>query len=130
MPTLAQIRQAVDDRLVTLWGVIQARQDNYAANHNGRYWQGLYSHSITPADGLEVVPTIGLTCPTDQQGEPYPLAIRTALLPMALRIDVYDGPEGTGYVATVYVTVQGVTYTRAAQVGPETWRQYGWRRAD
>jgi hypothetical protein len=127
MPTLTQIRTAVDDKLTTLWGAIEARQDAYAAAHNGRYWQALSTHNVTPADGVEVLPDIGTRCPSDQQGEPYPLAIRNSPLPMALKIDVYDGPYGTGFVATVFVSVNGKTYCRSAQVGPETERAHNWR---
>lgn len=127
MATPAQIRQAVDDKLALLWAAVQARQDTYAANHGGKFWQGLVTHTITPADGFEALPDIGLACPTDQAGEPYPLAIRQTVMPMSLRLDVYDGPFGRGYVATVRVLIGGVLYERSAQVGPEAWRAVGWR---
>lgn len=126
MATLAEIRDAVDARLATLWTTIQSREDTYAAAHNGRYWQGLKTHSVNPADGATALPNIGLVCPTDQLGQPWPLAIRNTAIEMAIVIDVYDGPFGVGYQATVYVTVLGNTYFRTAQVGPETWRQAGW----
>jgi hypothetical protein len=126
VPTLAEIRDTVDARLATLGTAIQSREDTYAAAHNGRYWQGIRTHSITPADGNTALPDIGTTCPTDQLGVPWPVAIRNTAIEMALQIDVYDGPLGVGYQATVYVTVLGNTYFRTQQVGPETWRQRGW----
>lgn len=126
MPTLAQIRTAVDNKLAALWPVVQAKQATYAANHNGRFWQGLVTRSIPPADGATALPDVGQKCPTDQP-DPWPSAILTTPMEMSLVIDVYSGPLGDGYVATVQVTVLGQTYERAAQVGPETWRQYAWR---
>jgi hypothetical protein len=128
MATLAQIRDAVDARLANLWPAIQTRQATYAANHNGRYWQGLRTHSVNPAEGNTVLPNIGTTCPTDQPGEPWPLSIRQTPIEMAAVIDVYDGPLGVGYQANVFVAVLGNVYTRTAQVGPETWRTQGWRQ--
>lgn len=125
MATPAQIRDAVDARLATLWAAIQNKEDTYAANHAGRYWQGLRTHTVTPADGVTITPNIGTRTPSDQP-DPWPLAIRNATLPMALQVDVYDGPEGVGYVATVTVAINGQDFQRSAQVGPETWRAKGW----
>lgn len=124
----AEARQAVDDKLASLWSAFQNKQTTYAANHGGRFWQGLRTHTVNPSDGDTALPNIGTTCPTDQQGDPWPVAIRNTPLEMSLQSDVYDGPLGTGYVATVYITLAGNTWTRAAQVGPETWRAYGWRQ--
>ncbi len=128
MPTLPQIRDAVDAKLALLWATIQTREDTYAAAHGGRYWQGLLTNSTYPAEGIEVLPDIGTACPTDQLGVPWPVGIRTTPLPMALRIDCYDGEAGTGYQATVYVSVLGNIYSRTAQSGPETWRVQGWHQ--
>lgn len=128
MATLAQVRQAVDTRLAQLWATIQARQDAYAAAHGGRYWQGLRTATITPADGVAALPDVGNATPTDQP-QAWPSAILTTPLEMALQIDVYDGPLGAGYAATVQVQYNGTLYERAAQVGPETWRAFGWRAA-
>lgn len=126
MATPQAIRNTVDAKLATLWSAIQTKQDTYAANHNGRFWQGLRTASTHPADGVASLPDIGLRCPTDQLGDPWPAAIRNNPLEMAIQIDVYDGPLGTGYQATVWVSIVGRTWTRTAQVGPETWRASGW----
>ena len=45
---------------------------------------------------------------------------------MALRIDVYDGPRGTGYTVTLLVEIAGERWGRTAHTGPETYRQLGW----
>lgn len=125
--TPEQIREAVNTKLAAIWAAIQSKQDAFFAT-NGRFWQGILTHNVHPADGNETVPTIGTTCPSDQLGQPWPASIRNNPHPMALQMDCYNGPAGVGYVATVYVRIGGNVWTRAAQVGPETWRQYGWRQ--
>lgn len=126
MATPAQIRQAVDDRLAALWTAIQNKEAQYAAAHGGRYWQGRVTHSVIPADGATATPDIGTATPTDQP-DPWPLALRQVAMEMALAINCYSGPQGDGYVATVFVSINGTVWRRAAQVGPETWRQHGWQ---
>jgi len=123
-PTPGEIRAAIDARLAQLWPVVQAKEDSYFAAH-GHYWQGLRTHTILPADGALLVPDIAARTPTDQP-DPWPAAIKTIAIEMALVIDVYDGPFGQGYVASVWVMVGGRIFTRSAQVGPETWRVEGW----
>jgi len=126
MPTLQAIKDAVDARLVTIWGLVQTKEAAYAAAHGGRYWQGLRSHAVNPADGALVLPTIGTTCPVGQPGDPWPAAARTTAIEMAVQVDCYRSPDGDGYQATVTVDVLGTTYSRTQQVGPETWRTEAW----
>lgn len=122
--TLKEIQDKIDARLPALWSAIQARQATYHAAH-GRYWQGLRTHGIDPADGNDVLPDVGTLTPSDQP-DAWPAALIASALPMSLRIDVYDGPSGQGYVANLYVTVNSKTYHRAKQSGPETYRNQGW----
>lgn len=126
MATLAQIRAAVDARLVALWPAVVAKQDAYAANHGGRFWQGLVTHGVNPSEGNTALPTIGTLCPSDQLGEPWPVAVRNTAIEMAVRCDCYDGSQGTGYAVTVWVAVLGTVYSRTQQAGPETWRTEAW----
>lgn len=127
MATLAQIRTAVDTRLTSLWPTIQARQDTYLSNH-GRYWQGLRTHTVNPAEGTPVLPTVGTVVPSyEDPSDAWPAGVRTTPLEMALWIDQYVTPDGTpGYVATVQVDVLGKTYQRSQNVGPEDWRTQPW----
>jgi hypothetical protein len=126
MATLQAIRTAVDNRLTALWPAVVAKQDAYAANHGGRFWQGIRTHVINPSEGNTALPTIGTLCPSDQLGEPWPVAIRNLAIEMAVQCDCYDGPAGFGYAITVWVDVLGTTYARTQQVGAETWRTEGW----
>lgn len=135
MPTLVQVRNAVDARLTTLWtGQVVPRQAAYLAAH-GRYFQGYATFSLAalpdnPSGGaatvLEVAPTTN-THPTDQ-AETWTDSgiVLGATIPMALRMDVYDGPQGKGYVGTVWARWAGNTYTRSQNFGPEDWRTQAW----
>lgn len=136
MPTLVQVRNLVDSRLTALWtGQVVPRQAAYAATHGGRYWQGYRTFVITslpnnPSDAnptvLEVTPVLN-THPTDQPETWIDQGMNLeATIPMALQMDVYDGPLGRGYVGTVWARWNGNTYSRAQQFGPETWRTFAW----
>lgn len=137
MPTLARVRQVVDDRLTDLWlNEITPRQDAFFAAR-GRYWQGLRTFALTalpnnPQDGsstvLEVTP-LRTVHPTDQAETWDDVGINLGTtIPCALQIDVYDGPLGKGYVGTVWAMWDGDVYSRAQNRGPETWRTDDWRR--
>lgn len=129
MPTLAQIRDAADTWLAARWPTVQARQATYAANHNGRYFQGRITHGLVPVDSVDSAADRLSDHPTDQP-ESWSNAIAGLPVnwPLALVMDVYRGPEGWGYCATVYVRVSanGKTYTRSQNVGSESWRTKGW----
>lgn len=125
--TPAQIRQAVDDKLAAAWTQLQNRQTAYLGAR-GRYFQGIKTHVVTPADGDETAPDL-TGRPTDQAetwtGAGFNLP---ATLPMALQIDTYDGPQGKGYVGILWVQIGGQLWRRSAQVGPETWRARAWEQ--
>lgn len=127
--TPAEIRTAVDAKLATLWATIQTRETAYFAAH-GRYWQGLRTHAVDPADGAEALPSVGTATPDYEPDDPWPEAILNAPWPMSIELSQYAGPNGLGYVGTVSVTIVGNTWQRSAQVGPETQLQQGWHRVD
>lgn len=125
MATVAQIRTQVDAALTSLWAAIQTHQTAFFAAR-GRFWQGLRTASVTPADGATVLPDVGSSKPSYEfQG--WPAALIASALPMTIEIHQYKTPAGTcGYQAFVYVTINGVTHMRTQQVGPEAWRAQGW----
>lgn len=125
--TLAEIRSAVDTWLANRWNAIQNAQANYVAAH-GRYFQGLFTHSVRPTDGAETAPDRLADKPTDQAHRWADFINLPATMPTRIRIDVYSGPIGAGYVATVDIRVNGTNWRRSAQVGPETWRTRAWHQ--
>lgn len=125
----------VDSWLAGQWDLIQQRETAYYAEHR-TYWQGLrtsltdpkHTDSVDdskPADNLN-------SYPTDQ---PYTwLAIFPEMdgvsIPAVLWIDVYDGPSGPGYIATVSIEYNGVLYSRSLGVGPEAARTSPWLKSE
>lgn len=129
MATPAQIRSTIDAQLAGIWTKIQARQAVRFAN-TGNYAQFLWSHTAAPADGVEAAPD-GTAKPTNEAaGWQAVLADLLPTMAFRLRIDVYDGPSGKGYVATAQVKFGNQVWERAQNSGPETWRTRGWSRVD
>jgi hypothetical protein len=111
------------------------RLASYQASYviaNGRYFQGLWSHSAVPDESASLEPDQLTLRPTDQLEDfaAMWLTVRIAQgrLPLRFRIDVYNGPCGQGYVILIEVTRLGQIFTRAINVGCETWRDIPWRR--
>lgn len=105
---------------------LAAFESNYLAVH-GQYYQGLQSHStapdtITPPDGLDDHPTYQ----NDDLGVLWEAAALPWEIGWAFSVSTYDGPEGKGYVLTISTVIEGVTYQRAVNVGPETYRAADW----
>ena len=131
MATLSQMRDRVDSWLAARWPTVVARQQNYFVNR-GRYWQGLITHSLLPEhtnsrDGDALADRLAVN-PTDQF-ENWAVVFpewSTELLPAAIQIDVYDGPAGKGWVATIWVKYNGTIYSRSQNVGPESHRTQSW----
>jgi hypothetical protein len=124
--TEAEIKTKVDDFLTNLWTTIKAREATYLAA-NGKYWQGLVTHSVTPAEGADVVPNLTATSkPTDIAEKWTDVFTVPATMPCSVKVDTYSGPKGIGYVGTVRVSILGQTWERSQQFGPESWRTEGW----
>lgn len=43
-----------------------------------------------------------------------------------LRVDVYQGPDGPGFVVMAETIHNGIVWRRAVNVGPESWRESDW----
>ncbi|MDA2916756.1 hypothetical protein MYX64_07970 [Nitrospinae bacterium AH_259_B05_G02_I21] len=127
-PALAQTtpRDKADAMWANLASHVADRQAAYLAT-NGRYFQGIRTHSPTPADGAVGAPDPSRK-PTDQvedwTGAGFTLP---ASMPAALAVHVYDGPAGKGYTAIFEVVVAGKRWRRAESFGPEAaWRTHAW----
>ena len=135
MATIAQLRTRVDDFIANRLPLIVARQENFRTNR-GRYWQGLLTHTVVPAhtnsadgdsiaDGLVQTPTDSL----DNWAAVFPEWTADSI-PCALRVDIYDGPSGKGWVLFIFVRFNGQLYRRGLNVGPESSRSHGWTVID
>lgn len=94
---------------------------------NGQYFQALESHSAPPE--LLEAPDGLLSHPTDQM-TPLSVLWLSAGLPAELgwsfRVDTYNGPSGPGYVVVLKTVIEGDTYQREINYGPETYRTQAW----
>lgn len=125
MATLPQIRTKVDNWLAARWPSLVTLQESYLIAH-GHYFQGLITHTTEPTDDVDTAPNRLSIKPTDQVERWGDFTVLPATMPAALVIDIYDGPFGSGWVATVFVRVLGNVYTRTQQVGTEAWRNSAW----
>lgn len=135
MPTVAQVRDRVDAWLVGIWPTIRNRQIAYHATH-GRYWQGILTHASQPDHNTG---SFQDSEPDDDrlsfkirgQNESWKdilPEITATPIPTAIFIDVYDGPSGQGFVATVIVKFRGELYKRRQNYGPEDRFTHDWRK--
>ncbi len=136
MPTLVQVRNAINSRLSDLWtNHIVPRQADYLAAH-GRYWQGLVFNGV-PNNASSGDPTVAETAcdhtkkPTDQVHSWADAGVSAgATWPAQLRIDVYNGPTGHGFVGVARVQWNGNVYQRSHNTGPETWCTHDWTQVE
>jgi len=130
--SLATVRTKIDDWLTPRWQTLVDRQDTFFANR-GKYFQGKWTHSgeVEQTDALngDTVPDNLTDSPTDQSQNWQDFignAFDALPLPARLRIDVYNGPLGHGWAATLQVRYDGNVYERSRNSGPETWRTEAW----
>jgi hypothetical protein len=130
--SIATVRTKIDDWLTPRWATLVDRQDTFFTNR-GKYFQGKWTHSgeVEQTDALngDTVADRLTDSPTDQPQHWRDFignAFNTLPLPARLRIDVYNGPLGQGWVATLQVRYDGNVYERSRNVGPETWRTKAW----
>jgi hypothetical protein len=133
MPTLADVRTRVDNWLAGKWPTIVARQDNFYTNR-GRYWQGVKTHTFNaiprhmPAAYHDSAPdqlVFNVNDAFDNWKAAFPEWDGVAIA-ACLSVDVYDGPNGKGWCATVWAFFNGKLYSRSHNVGPESWRTKAW----
>lgn len=138
MPTPGQTRATIDSRLVGKLAAIAARQDAFyhaavGADMHGtpierrKYAQVLLSHTLVPSDGMALLPDRRMEHPSDQAETGADLGIPAVPTMETLEVHCYDGPQGVGYVVFASAVLGGRLWRRAINVGPETWREDGWR---
>jgi hypothetical protein len=128
------LKNKANARLNSIWLGLIAKQDAFHTLH-GRYFQGIRTHRITPKDGDESEADLTRK-PTDQVEDWNDFGIAADLpvdkrIEVALIIDVYIGPLGSGWQGRIEVaaTVGGEErfFARQKGVGPEgSDRTFGW----
>jgi hypothetical protein len=122
----ASIPVEIDQAIATWMPWVISRQNDYRS-FSGRYVQMMPSHTTTPTLGDQDYPDRWYDRPTDTQWSWDDLnAIRYEPLPFTLSIDVYDGPDGIGFV-TCFDVAAGSIWRRCINYGPEALRSHPWQ---
>jgi len=127
MANVEEILSAIDVGLTQYLPVISGLQDKYQ-DENGRYWQGLFTHAAPPTDTNTAAPDMLDASPTDQDSSWDDIAAGTVPAEMLsrVRIDTYKSTQGHGYVVVVEKIINGKTYEKRHNVGPESSRSRDW----
>lgn len=93
-------------------------EETYRSTRDG-YWQGLATHEQVPEDGGEFEPDatrvpVGEETTWALLGVPLPAA-----MPLSVRVDVYSGPAGEGWILVGEVGVNSQIWRRCVGHGPE-----------
>lgn len=89
---------------------------------NGRYWQGL----LQPLDAPDY------NARTTDYGDSWAGTgiTFTSLSNVSMAVDVYDGPDGHGYITRIEATEGPLVWSRTKGVGPDTRREHTWESRD
>lgn len=93
----------------------------------GKYFQGLRTHNILPADGNKIAPD--KTKKPADQGENWADIgiVLPSSMELAVQVDVYEGPRGWGYVVIGIIEIAKKVWRKAINVGPEDYRNSDWQ---
>jgi hypothetical protein len=121
-PVLASVSFAArmaraDQRFNQDFESLSQKQDAHKARF-GRYWQGLETHS-TPPGQQDRSPDRWFNTPTDQRGHGWGKFISFNNMPYSMRMDVYSGRDGDGWVLCARVLEGGKVLERCTGEGAE-----------
>lgn len=127
MANVEEILGQVDAGIENYIPVIANLQNQYYES-NGKYWQGLFTHSSTPTDENYTAPDRLGESPTDQNSswEDISGGVMPAEMLSRIRIDTYSSPDGDGYIIVAEKNVNGEDYRKMYNVGPATERSTDW----
>jgi hypothetical protein len=125
--SLASEQAAIDAAVATLVTAINSAQVTYLAA-NGRYWQGLISHSTIPADGGSVAADNLTAQPSDQSEDWNDFLGGSApgSLPAALYVHTYKKPNGSqGYKIQKLFIYAAAFYSSSVDSGNDSSEAWG-----
>ncbi len=100
-------------------------QKNYFQTSK-KMWQGIKTPVLAPKDGNKVAPDKSLK-PTDQKESWSDVAIPLpSTMEISTAVDVYEGPQGWGYVVRGEIEIAGKAWVKATNIGPEKYREHDW----
>ena len=102
---------------------------NQFYQNTGQYMQGLFTHSSPPVDESTSPPDRLSDHPTDQAiswGD-LPDGVVPNQMLSRIRIDVYISPISHGFVLVAEKNINGITYEKSYNVGPDDHRNSDWQ---
>jgi hypothetical protein len=106
--------------------LLEDYQDSYYVT-NDQYFQSLVSHN-TPPSGVTAPDNLD-SHPEDQDetlADLWEYASLPDEIAWSFRIDIYSGTGGDGYVLIVETMIDGDTWHREINFGPESYRNMDW----
>ena len=123
--TKPDILNTIDERLAGFMLAIQQRQAAYFAA-KGTYFQGLRSHSVTPA-ATDTAPDNLTAQPHDQPVSWLDVAPDFPAETLSnIEMHISDGPSGAGYSVILTTRVDGVEWQRIAGFEANAGRTMDW----
>jgi len=116
-------KKKVEDLMVDVLTQMRDRQHIHRAM-KGKHWQGARTHKTTPKE-QGAAPNPSAKIEGQESWAEFGVNLPQSL-PASLQVDVYDGPLGSGYTVTADVVIEGKTWRRVANVGPESYRTMDW----
>ena len=125
MPLTADLKSQVDTLFDDIDKQMTSLQDDYFAA-NRKYCQLPGTHDTLPADGNAVASNGNKKIAGYPSWNDFGINL-PATCKACVMVDVYDGPQGHGYVLNGDVEQAFSHYKRCKNVGPETRRTYDWK---
>lgn len=111
----------IDTIIYDAWPGIVEFQEEFFQRH-GRYYQMLWSHSATP-DTRRMAPDRLMEKPADQRARAssalWARGKFPATTPCRIRVDVYEGPHGHGFILIIQTRGANQTLNRMIEYGLE-----------
>ena len=128
MADVQEILGQIDVGIQNYMPTIIELQNQFHQN-TGRYMQGLFTHSSPPIDENTASPDRLSDKPTDQEisWDDLPDGTMPDQMLSRIRIDIYSSPGGDGFVLVAEKIVNGTTYEKSYNVGPESRRDSDWQ---
>lgn len=121
------LTDSIDAAYTSSWATLVQSLQTSELSANGIHTQLPWTHKVAPADGVAVTPD-NLAEVVDGGGRKYADLVDIAATPMRarLKIDVYNGASGKGYVVTIQLIENGQLWSRSINTGPESGRSKDW----
>ena len=121
------IQKKIDSQIEDILAELKPLQDTYFET-NGKYFQGLKTHVVTPADGNKSAPDKSRK-PSDQihDWNDFGITKLASTMDFSVAIDVYQSPSEWGATLRSEIVIAGRQWMKVVLVrGTDTGREFDW----